>query len=193
MNGKALIGASLLLGGSMAHAQAPGYDYVDLSYRFLDRGGAETLDDEFDGPAIRLSLGITDQFYGLIENTYLEAEDADVDFSDLVVGGGYRQSLAPDMDFIAEAAWIRRDVDTPSRFEDGKDDGFQLGAGMRYLATELLELNITALYRAGLLDDNEAILRAGGIWSVYGPLGVQGGASLSDDSAVYDLGLRVSF
>lgn len=64
---------------------------------------------------------------------------------------------------------------------------------MRYLATELLELNVAALYRAGLLDDNEAILRAGGVWSVYGPLGVQGGASLSDDSAVYDLGLRVSF
>ncbi|HMM44949.1 MAG TPA: hypothetical protein PKE41_04895 [Candidatus Macondimonas sp.] len=193
MKQKRWMGAALLLTTGLAQGNPIGYDYVDLSYRMLDRGDAETLNDEFDGPAVRISLGFTDRFYGLIENTYLEADGAKVDFSDLVIGGGYRQSVAEDTDFFAEAAWVRRDVDTPNRFEDGKDDGFQLGAGLRYMARDMLELNIAALYRAGLFDDNEAVLRAGGVWSVYGPLGVQGGAALSNDAALYDLGLRFSF
>lgn len=193
MNQKQWIGAALLLTAGMAQAQPIGYDYVDLSYRMLDRSGAETLDDEFDGPAVRISLGFADHFYGLIENAYLEADGGDVDFSDLVIGGGYRQSVAEDMDFFAEGAWLRRDVDTPDRFEDGKDDGFRVGAGVRYMAKAMLELNIAALYQAGLFDDNEAILRAGGVWSVYGPLGLQAGASVSADAALYDLGLRVAF
>ena len=188
-----LAGASLLLAGSLVQAQGIGYDHVDLSYRTMDRDGADRLDDTFDGPAIRLSLGITDTIYGIIENSYLEADSADVDFSDLLVGVGYRQALAPDMDFIGEAAWLRRDIDTRSRFEDGKEDGFQLAAGLRYLAKEMLELNLTALYQDGILDDNEAMLRAGGLWSVYGPLGVQASAAVGADSTVYDLGLRVSF
>lgn len=187
------IGAALLLMTGVAQAQPINYDYVDLSYRMLDRSDAKTLNDEFDGPAVRISLSFADRFYGLIENTYLEADGAKIDFSDLVIGGGYRQSVAEDTDFFAEGAWVRRDVDTPNRFQDGKDDGFRVAAGVRYMAQEMLELNIAALYQAGLFDDNEAILRAGAAWSVYGPLGLQAGASVSADSALYDLGLRVAF
>jgi hypothetical protein len=188
-----LAGLALLLAGNGVQAEGIGYDHVDLSYRAVDRDGADVLDDKFDGPAIRLSLGLTDSLYGIIENSYLEADSADVDFSDLLVGFGYRQALAPDTDFIGEAAWLRRDIDTPSRFEDGKEDGFQLAAGLRYLMQEMLELNLTALYQDGILDDNEAILRAGGVWSVYGPLGLQASAAVGADSTIYDLGLRVSF
>jgi hypothetical protein len=193
MKQKRWMGAALLLTTGLAQAQPIGYDYVDLGYRMLDRSDADTLDDEFDGPALRISLGITENFYGVVENAYLEADGADVDFSDLVIGGGYRQSVAEDTDFFAEGAWVRRDADTPNRFEDGEDDGFRVGAGVRYMAQEMLELNIAALYQAGLFDDDEATLRAGAVWSVYGPMGLQAGASVSADAALYDLGLRVAF
>ncbi|MES1994409.1 MAG: hypothetical protein V4457_12670 [Pseudomonadota bacterium] len=188
-----LAGTSLLLAGSLVQAQGIGYDQVDLSYRVMDRDRADTLDDKFDGPAVRFSMGITDSIYGVIENAYLKSHGPDVDVADLAVGLGYRQALAPDMDFIGEAAWMRRDIDAPSRVDDRKDDGYQLAAGVRYLAMEMLELNLTALYRGGILNDNEAILRAGGVWSVYGPLGVQASAAVSADATIYDLGLRVSF
>jgi len=138
-----LAGAALLLAGSLVQAEGIGYDQVDLSYRVMDRDRADTLDDTFDGPAVRFSLGITDSIYGVIENAYLKSHGPDVDIADLAIGLGYRQALAPDMDFIGEAAWMRRDVDAPSRVDDRKDDGYQFAAGVRYLAMEMLELNVT--------------------------------------------------
>jgi hypothetical protein len=151
---RTLIAASLaafFLVGQAASAQ-PGlsYDYLDLSYVDLD---FDDFDFDMDGFAVSGSMSFTDEWFGTLgyadfsgsERFNGESFKADIDRLDLRVG--YRHGIDANLDLVASGGYVREsgkirldlgDGDTSSASDS--EDGWVIGVGVRFLATEVFEL-----------------------------------------------------
>lgn len=159
-------------------AESVDYSYLDLALVNQDGPG-----DDFEGIGGRFSVPFNAQFYGKIELALTSADD--IDRTDVLLGGGYRMPLNRHTDFIAEVDFV--DVNTDA----GDDDGLRLGAGVRSLVAQQLELRGVVRYVD--LGDGELVIDLGAeylintTWSAFLEM------SEGDDYGGYLIGARYDF
>jgi hypothetical protein len=118
-----------------ASASAQGFDYNFLSVGYervdLDAGG---VDIDGDGFGVEGSFEISESFFLFGGYTAAELESTvDVDF--LSAGVGWHTPLSEQMDFVAGFSYENVDTDF------GDEDGYGVNVGLRYQATDAVELN----------------------------------------------------
>jgi hypothetical protein len=180
---------SLLVLAAPVMADGPSYNYIEGSYQRVN------LDDGFidvdgDGFGIGGSVGIGDNWQ-LIGGYNSIDFDFGVDVDQLLLGGGFHTALTPNMDFVANIAYIRLDASVLGQSFD--DDGYAASAGVRAMASENFELAGFVQY-ADLSDSgNDTSLRAEAWYNFTQSFAVGLNVGTADDVFSYGIGARVYF
>lgn len=188
---KAITAATIAALGLVSSA----YAQDDLSYSFLELGYVSSEIDDLDvdgnGFGLRGSYAFTDTFHGFASYT-----DQDYDFnvgvSQFEVGAGMNWELTPKLDFVGTLSYLDASIDVPG-FGSVDDNGLALGAGVRGLVTEVLEL------RGGLkyvdFDDagSDTTFGVGARYYFTKQFALGGDIDFNDDGTSYTLGARFDF
>jgi len=179
----------LLLASSMASfADDFDYNYIDLSYGILD---FDDIDVDGDGFGIGGSFAINPDIH-VFAGYQTAGLDFGIDVTQFAAGVGYNTELSPTVDAIARLSYQYADVDA-SGFGSVDDNGFGFGVGLRFAATDVLELNANIDYvdfgDGG--DDTGFGLGAFYSFTPVFDLGLTG--SWSDDTSTYSLTGRFYF
>lgn len=195
-----------LLGGSVMCSGASGSDAV-ISYNYVDIGYLNTdidhvvpgTDVDGDGAGIRFS-------YAAHPNVHLFAGysqvnlDYDVDLTMWEAGIGYNTSIAENTDFFATLAY--EDVEAESGNLSADDNGYGLGAGLRYMivndqirASVLDGIELKGQLNYVDLDDSgdDTSLNAGILFHFDPVLAVGIEGTWGDDVTTYTAGIRIIY
>jgi opacity protein-like surface antigen len=120
----------------------------DFDYSFLSIGyGIIDFDDiNIDGDGFNLggSYAISDTVH--VSGGYQTADlDFGIDASIFSAGIAYNTSVSPVVDLIARLSYEYVKVEVPG-FSSDSDNGFGLGVGLRFAASEMVELNAEISY-----------------------------------------------
>ncbi|MGI9236352.1 MAG: outer membrane beta-barrel protein [Woeseiaceae bacterium] len=173
-----------------ASANAKDFDY---SFFQLGYGNVEYDDVNVDGDGFGLagSYSINEDFhvFGGYEAAGL---DFGVDATALSAGLGWHTSLSPVVDLIASVSYQYIELDA-SGIASVDDNGLGLGVGLRFAASELLELN-AAINHVDFSDtDGDTGFAAGGLYSFTDAFALGLGGNWSDDVSSYTLSGRFYF
>jgi len=192
-----MLRSSVLIGllalSASASADGFNYNYLTLGYGNTD---FDVIDADGDGFTIGGSYGFTDRIHGFIGYDTADLEDV-VDLNRWRVGVGYNTGLSDTVDMYARLSYESIDFDLPPiavpLVGDTDDSGFGVSIGVRFRATDALELNggIKHVDYSDLGDDTG--LEVGGVYSFNETwsLGLQG--EFSDDVSTYSLSGRFYF
>lgn len=167
----------------------------DFNYNFVQIGYGEAEIDntggiDGDGPSIFGSVAVSDRFH-----VFGEYQTADfgqgVDLSQLEAGLGYNVPVSEKVDIVARLSYINMEVDSPQGSVD--ESGYAIGAGIRGMVSERVELN-------GGLDfvdldesDSETRAKAGILFNVTDSISIGANGTWWDDVTVYQLTARFDF
>ena len=120
----------------------------DFDYSFLSIGyGVIDFDDigvDGDGVNIGGSFAINDTIH--VFGEYQAADlDFDIDASTFSAGIGYNTSVSPVVDLVARLSYEYAEVDPPGPGSID-DSGFGFGVGLRFAASDTIELNAGVSY-----------------------------------------------
>lgn len=126
----------LLAFSTASYADGFDYNYLDLSYGILD---FDDIDVDGDGFGLGGSFAINPDFH-VFAGYQAAGLDFGVDVSSFAAGIGYNTELSPTVDAIARLSYQYTDIDAPG-FSSVDDSGFGFGVGLRFAASDVLELN----------------------------------------------------
>ena len=132
-----------------ASAGAQGFDYNWLGFGY---GMVEFDDVNVDGDALGIdgSFGFHEDFHAFA--SYASADlDFGIDATTFDIGVGYNTELSNVVDAYARLSYEYVEVDVPG-FGSDDDNGTGFAVGMRFAATEQLELDGAIEYVDGALD-----------------------------------------
>ena len=180
---------TLLLAFS-ASASAQGFDYNYLS---LGYGNVEFDDVGVDGDGFGVggSYAVNESFH-LFAGYSSAGLDFDVDAMNWDAGIGYHTGLTEVMDLVASLSYEYVEFDTPG-FGSFDDSGLGLGIGLRFAASDKLELNAGINYVDLSDSGDDTGFEAGGLYSFTDVFSLGLGGSWSDDSSSYTLSGRFYF
>ncbi|AWV08776.1 outer membrane beta-barrel protein [Marilutibacter maris] len=184
----------------------------DLSYTYAEGGYARANIDErdLDDPAgnggyLRGSIAVSPSFnlfgsYSRVSDDYRfsDAYDryrVDIDLTQAELGIGYHTALGERLDFIAELAYQRLEVDADLRGYGSASDDFNGGRaaiGVR-AGTEQIEGWIKAGYVDGGDFDGDFVGTFGGQYRFNPTWGLVGEVELLEDVSHFKIGVRASF
>ncbi|MBT8065666.1 MAG: outer membrane beta-barrel protein [Gammaproteobacteria bacterium] len=171
-----------------ANAKDFDYDYFQLTY-----GNVEFDDINVDGDGFGLSGS-----YALNEDFHVFAgyEAAGLDFgidaTTLGAGLGWHTTLSPVVDLVASISYQYVELDAPG-FGSVDDNGLGLGLGLRYAATDLLELD-AGISHVDLGDGgSDTGFGVGGLYSFTDAFELGLSASWSDESTSFTVAGRFYF
>ena len=178
-----------------AAASAEGFNY---SYAYFGYGNTDwdTIDADGSGFSVGGSYGFSDNIHGFISYDTAELDPGagfpDVDADRTSIGVGYNKAMSNAIDGYARFSYESVDFDIPG-FGSADDSGFGLAAGLRFRATEELELGagVTYVDYDDLGDDTGIELN--GIYSFENSWALALNAELSDDVTTYMLSGRFYF
>lgn len=197
-------------------AQELSYSYIEGGYNNLEF----TQDSEADGPYVRGSLGIGENFHIFGGYTRLSGEslwaslsgghrdETDYDKADL--GLGYHHGLSERLDAIAELSFVHQSIETTRhtrpfafvgpapqpysvRYPSESSNSTKLVGGLRGLVTDHFEAWAKGGYFGGGDIDGGVTATLGGQWTFGQTWGVVGELEFADDTNEYRLGVRASF
>ncbi len=192
-----MLRSSLLIGllafSATASAEGFSYNYLTLGYGNTD---FDVIDADGDGFTLGGSYAFTNRIHGFIGYDTADLENV-VDLNRLRVGVGYNTGLSDTADMYARLSYEDIDFDLPPAAAplvgDTDDSGYGLAVGVRFRATDALELNggIKHVDYSDIGDDTG--LEVGGIYNFNDTwsLGLQG--EFSDDVSTYSLSGRFYF
>lgn len=164
------------------------YNYVQISYGEAEIDNTGGLDG--DGPGIFGSVALSEKIHLFGEYQVADFGQG-VDLGQLEAGLGYVFNVSETVDIIAKAAYVNMEVDTPQGSVD--ENGYAIGAGIRGMLTERVELN-------GGLDlvdldesDSETRAKAGILFNITDSISVGANGTWWDDVTVYQLTARFDF
>ncbi len=167
-----------------ASANAQGFDYNWLGFGY---GVIEFDDFNADGDALGIdgSFAFHEDFHAFA--SYAAADlDFGVDATTFDIGVGYNTELSNVVDAYARLSYEYVEVDIPG-FGSDDDNGFGFAVGMRFAATEQLELE-GAIEYVDLNDSgNETALVLGGLYSFTPAFAVGLFGEWGDDVTSYTL------
>lgn len=125
----------------------------ELTYRYADAVvvSQEGNGDDWEGLGLRGSLPVHPGFYAAAE-FYITSLD-DIDRTDFALGAGYHFPLNRNTDFFGQLDYVNVDTDVAD------DDGLRVGAGVRSMVAEQLEVRGAVRYLD--VTDGELILELG--------------------------------
>lgn len=185
---RSIAAITLLIFAVPAMAQDLSYNYIEGSF------GKVELDDSFvdvdgDGFGIGGSFEVADQFH-IFANYNTTDFDFDVDLDETRLGGGFHSSLSPNVDFVANLAWVRFDASGPGGSVD--DDGFGASVGVRAMAGTNVEL-AGAIEYVDIGDGDDTSINGQAWYNFTEQFAVGLSIGLGDDITRYGIGARVYF
>lgn len=186
-----------------ASADPLSYTYVEGGYNKLHVDDEDLIDREADGAFVRGSFALNGSVY-LLGGASRASQDfrvdptlrIDLDVTVLEAGIGYHQSMSERIDFIAELAYVRQDVDVDAGSFGREDDSFTGGRGslgVRGLAGE----NVEGVLKVGYLDGGDydgTFVGTAGLQYRFNPTwGLSGEVEIIENSSRYLVGVRASF
>ena len=173
---------------------APAFAEEGFSYSYLDLGYVTTsVDDsdiETDGFGLFGSLELTDQLH-LLAGFSTEDLDLGIDANSYRLGAGLNFPLSNRLDIETHLLYVRSELDTG--FGTFKDDGAQIGLGLRGRVSDQLELTGSADYVSFDGDDGDESLTFGARYFVTPKFALGGDLTLFDDGHTFFLGGRLNF
>ncbi len=178
-----------------ASASAEKFDY---NYLYLGYGNTDfdIVNADGDGFTVGGSFAISDSIHAFAGYDTADLESV-VDLNRLKVGIGYNTGLSDTVDMYARLSYETIDFDLPVILlppgTDTDDSGYGLSVGVRFAASDDLELN-AGLRRVDYSDlGDDTGIEAGGVYSFNETwsLGLQG--EFSDDVSTYALSGRFYF
>ncbi|MEX0706318.1 MAG: outer membrane beta-barrel protein [Woeseia sp.] len=171
----------------------------DLSYNYVDAAYSQTELDDFDVDGD--SIGISGAFE-INENFFLFAGygtgDLDdgfgtsVDIDQLSAGVGYHIPLSGQVDLVTGLSYEYVDLSVPG-FGSVDDNGFGLSLGLRFAATEQVELNVGIKYIDLSDSGDDTGFGIGGLYNFTENVSVGLSGNWTDDTSTYGIGGRFYF
>lgn len=174
----------------VAAAAMPAAALADVSYSYLGAGYAALKPDgisRLDGFNVEGSVAVDENVH--LIGTYLRAKDSPFTANRTRVGAGYNIPLNSQFDVVGRLGWSFSKVSV-SGFGSAKDDGVFGQAGVRGMATDVLEVNAFLTY-----DDTEEKVSAdvGAVYHFTPQLGGTAGYTYSSEVQTWNVGLRYNF
>lgn len=173
-----------------AAADEPRYTYLEAGYQYLDFDLGGGVDVDGDGFGIGGSLSVSDHIHLL--GSYSKVDlDFGIDASEYSIGVGGRLPVGPGVHLIGSVGWGWAKLDTP--VGNFKDDGIFLSGGVRWMATDRVELTGELTYVD--LDDSgdDTTLGIGLLFHLTPDLALGVGTRFGEDVTGYQAGLRYYF
>ncbi len=180
--------ALLLAFSSAASAEGFDYSYFEFGYGILN---FDDIDADGDGFGLAGSYAINPDFH--VFAAYQDAGlDFGVDASAFSAGIGYNTELTPTVDAVARLSYQYAEVDAPG-LSSADDSGFGLGVGLRFEASDVLEI-ATGIDYVDLSDGgDDTSFGLGGLYSFSNNFDLGLAGSWSDDTSSYVLSGRFYF
>ncbi len=177
----ASLSGNALIQGEGSDYAAPGFD-TSFNYTYVQ--GAFTFED-FKGFKLEGSYRPAGSQLFYLGRLSLGELEGDIDVTSLSAGLGYIFPVDHDLDLLvtAEAEWLD--------FESTDELEFRVGAGVRYMATEEIELNGEAHYRSGF-EDSEFFGLGRGLYHFNETVAAFGEVEVGDDVTWFGLGARLA-
>jgi opacity protein-like surface antigen len=171
-------------------ATADGFDYSFIEGGYF----SSELDDsdvDGDGFGIKGSFALTDTLHFFAD--YTTRDFKRVDMSQYDLGLGAHWGLQQNLDFVGELGYVKAEVevDTPFGSFEADEDGFGVGAGLRFRAGRKVELD--GMIKYVNLDDSDTSLSLGGRYYFSPGFALVGGFLVDDDINEWNLGARFEF
>ena len=167
---------------SASYAEGFDYTYADLSYGIIN---FDDLDVDGDGFGLGGSLAINPDFH-VFAGYQSAGLDFGVDVSTFAVGIGYNTELSPTVDAVARLSYEYAEVDAPG-FGSVDDSGFGFGVGLRFAASDVVEIAAGIDYVDFGDGGDDTGLNLGGFYSFTEAFDVGLTGSWSDDTSTYAL------
>jgi len=180
---------SLLALAAPAMADGLSYNYLEGSYQRADFDSSSGIDGYRFGIGGSVELGDNAHFFAGYGSTDF---DFGIDLNELAVGVGFHTDLTPTLDFVANLAYLRLDVDV-SGSSLGDEDGFGAEIGLRSMLSDRLELAGFVQY-ADMGDAGDDTSLRGEAWYSFTEsfaLGLNVGTA--EDVLRYGIGARFYF
>jgi len=185
--GISIVGLATLPLAALGQERGFDYTYVEASY-LSSEVEAGPFDADGDGLGLRGSFAMSDLLHLFAEYS-TQDHDFGIDTSALSVGVGLHKPLQSKLDFFGELGWVSAEVDTP--VGDVDDDGIGLSAGLRFRASDSVELE-GAINHVNL-DDSDTSLSLRGRYYFNRSFALTGGLLLNDDDTGWHVGVRAEF
>lgn len=179
----------------------------DLSYTYIQGAYSKVelddSDEDADGFTAAFSGQISDSFfifagYGKVESDEYGASNTSVESESISAGLGFILPLTESgsTDLNLTAAYIHREFSTESDLPilEGKvdDEGYGLGARLRHLLTEQIELNASIDYE-DIFDEDNTNYSIGALFHLTESLSLGGSYTFGDDADGWGVGVRFHF
>jgi len=180
----------ILAFSTSANSQGFDYNYLQLDYGNLE---FDDINADGDGLGISGSFAINPDWH-VFAGYQSAGLDRGIDVNAFNAGIGYNTEMSPNVDAYARFSYEYIDFDAPGGIGGGDDSGLGFGIGMRFAASDLLEVTAAVDYvdfgsNAG--DDTAFSLGALYSFSDAFALGLEG--SWSSDVTAYTLNGRFYF
>lgn len=171
-----------------AGAQGFDYNFLQLNYGTID---FDDINVDGDGLGIAGSFEINPDWH-----VFAEYQGADLDFGvDLTTFGagiGYNTEMSPTVDMFARFSYEYIEFDA-SGVSGADDNGFGFGVGLRFAATDEIELNAGIDYVDYSDGGDDTALSLGGLYEISDAFSLGLSGSWSDDVSSYTIGGRFYF
>ena len=162
------------------------YNYFDFAYEWIS----------YDDSAIDDSNGFNSQLsYAIIDNLALEVgydylNSGDIDGQLLSYGGAYWYTVCQGLDLVARAGGLHARIE--SDVAEDTDNGVYVGGEVRYLLTNLYELDGSITYAQ--MDETTWTVGTSLLRSLSDNFALRGGVAINDDSDLaLQAGIRLAF
>jgi hypothetical protein len=171
-----------------ASAKEFDYNYFSLSYGTIE---FDDINVDGDGFGLAGSYAINEDFH-VFAGYQAAGLDFGIDATTLGAGLGYHTSLTPVVDLVASVSYQYIDLDAPG-VSGADDNGIGLGLGLRFAASEEIELNAGISYVDFSDSGDDTGFGVGGLYSFTDAFALGLGAEWSDDVSSYTLEGRFYF
>jgi len=180
----------ILLFALSAAASAEDFDY---NYLTLGYGQMEFDDIDVDGDGFMIggSYAINDSYHVFIGYNAADL-DFDIDATTWGAGIGYNRGLSDVVDFVARLSYEYVELDAAG-VGSVDDNGLGLGIGLRFAASDKLELNAGINHVDFSDSGDDTGFEAGGLYSFTDSFSLGLGGDWSDDASAYTLSGRFYF
>lgn len=198
INNRCLLVAILLATPLTSFSKEISYDYIEGTYSSLTIDTGTSVGDlDGNGLGISGSFSVTPAIAitaGFISTNYDEFLGVDIDTSEFAVGITGHVGIAPNTDIYGNFSVLKGRIELSDGFTsyDDTDTGNVISAGIRFLATENIELQV-GFSRVDIFDESDNGF--GGSLRFYASekFSLAAGYSTVDDVDAFSLNARLDF
>ena len=187
---RSVLFAALIAFSASASAEGFDYNYLSLSYEQIDIDDG-TFNADGDGFGISGSFEISDSFFLFAGYSMGELESV-LDVDQLSAGVGWHTPVGDRLDFVAGLSYERIEL-SASGLGSADEDGYGAEIGLRYQATDAVELNGGINYVDYGNDGDDTGFGVGALIGVTDNIDVGLHGNWADDTSVYGISGRFYF